>query len=66
MLAGTMCGELMRTVPAPIAVVSNNGPCFQGQIYAAAFAGEDPLPRHLPHLCSQPTNHGVIEPLSTR
>lgn len=38
-------GELLRAVPAPIAVVSDNGPCFRGETYAAAFAGEDPLLR---------------------
>lgn len=40
-------GELLRTVPAPIAVVGDNGPCFRGETYAAAFAGKDPLPRHV-------------------
>jgi hypothetical protein len=40
-------GEVLRTVPAPIAVVSDNGPCFRGETYAAAFAGEDPLLRHV-------------------
>jgi putative transposase len=27
-------GELLRTVPAPIAVVSDNGPCFRRAILA--------------------------------
>jgi putative transposase len=33
-------------VPAPIAVVTDNGPCFRGGIYAEVFRGEDPLLRH--------------------
>ena len=40
-------GEPLRIVPSPIAVVSDNGPCFRGETYAAAFAGEDPLLRHV-------------------
>jgi hypothetical protein len=40
-------GELLRTVPAPIAVVSDNGPCFRGAVFAEAFAGDDPLLRHV-------------------
>jgi putative transposase len=30
-------GELLRTVPAPIAVVSDNGPCFRGARFAEAL-----------------------------
>ncbi len=40
-------GQLLRTVPAPIAVVSDNGPCFRGETYAAAFAADDALLRHV-------------------
>jgi transposase InsO family protein len=29
--------------PAPIAVVTDNGPCFRGVTFAHAFAGDDPL-----------------------
>jgi Integrase core domain len=54
-------GELLRTVPAPIAVVSDNGPCFRGQTYAAAFAGEDPLLRHVCTRVRSPQTSGVIE-----
>jgi hypothetical protein len=32
-------GELLRGVPAPIAVVSDHGRCFPGAAFAEAFAG---------------------------
>lgn len=32
---------LIGQVPAPIAVGTDNGPCFRGVIYAEAFRGED-------------------------
>jgi putative transposase len=31
----------------PIAVVTDNGPCFRGVTFADAFAGDDPLFRHV-------------------
>jgi putative transposase len=40
-------GEFLDVVPAPIAVVSDNGSCFRGEIYQAAFAGDDPLLRDI-------------------
>ena len=36
-------GEVLGTEPAPIAVVSDNGPCFRGEVFKTAFAGPDPL-----------------------
>jgi putative transposase len=54
-------GELLRTVPAPIAVVSDNGPCFRGKTYAAAFAGEDPLLRHVRTRVRSPQTNRVID-----
>ena len=60
-LVDETAGELLRTVPAPIAVVSDSGPCFRGETYAAAFAGDDPLPRHVPTRVRSPPNKGVIE-----
>lgn len=33
--------------PAPVAVVSDNGPCFRGQTFQTAFSGDDPLLRHV-------------------
>jgi putative transposase len=38
---------VLGQVPAPIAVVTDNGPCFRGGIYAEVFRGEDPLLRHV-------------------
>ena len=40
-------GEVIDVVPAPIAVVSDNGSCFRGQTYQSAFAGDEPLLRHV-------------------
>jgi hypothetical protein len=34
-------GEVIDMVPAPIAVVSDNGSCFRGETYQSAFAGDD-------------------------
>ncbi|WP_330252377.1 transposase family protein [Nocardia sp. NBC_00565] len=41
------CGEVLGMAPAPIAVVSDNGPCFRGEVFKTAFAGPDPLLRHV-------------------
>jgi putative transposase len=54
-------GELLRTVPAPIAVVSDNGPCFRGARFAEAFTGDDPLLRHVRTRVKSPQTNGVIE-----
>jgi len=54
-------GELLRTVPAPIAVVSDNGPCFRGATFAEAFIGDDPLLRHVRTRVRSPQTNGVIE-----
>jgi putative transposase len=54
-------GELLRTAPAPIAVVSDNGPCFRGSTFAEAFAGDDPLLRHVRTRVRSPQTNGVIE-----
>lgn len=54
-------GTYLRTVPAPIAVVSDNGPCFRGQTYQTAFAGDDPLFRHVRTRVRSPQTNGVIE-----
>ena len=34
-------------VPAPVAVVTDNGPCFRGGTFGEAFTGDDPLLRHV-------------------
>ena len=54
-------GEIVDVVPAPIAVVSDNGSCFRGQTYQTAFAGEDPLLRHVRSRARSPQTNGVIE-----
>jgi putative transposase len=54
-------GELLRTVPAPIAVISDNGPCFRGATFAEAFTGDDPLLRHVRTRVKSPQTNGVIE-----
>ncbi len=54
-------GELLGTVPAPIAVVSDNGPCFRGATFAEAFTGDDPLLRHVRTRVKSPQTNGVIE-----
>jgi putative transposase len=48
-------------VPAPIAVVSDNGPCFRGAVFAEAFTGDDPLLRHVRTRVKSPQTNGVIE-----
>lgn len=47
--------------PAPIAVVSDNGPCFRGQTFQTAFDGDDPLLRHVRTRIKSPQTNGVIE-----
>ena len=54
-------GAYLRTVPAPIAVVSDNGPCFRGAVYQTAFAGNDPLLRHVRTRIRSPQTNGVVE-----
>jgi putative transposase len=57
----TTTGQIIDIVPAPIAVVSDNGPCFRGETYQAAFAGDDPLLRHVRTRVKSPQTNGVIE-----
>jgi putative transposase len=47
--------------PAPIAVVSDNGPCFRGKTFQTAFSGQDPLLRHVRTRIKSPHTNGVIE-----
>jgi len=54
-------GELLRTVPAPIAVVSDNGPRLPGAVFAEALTGDDPLLRHVRTRVRSPQTNGVIE-----
>jgi putative transposase len=54
-------GVVIGQVPAPIAVVSDNGPCFRGEVYASAFTGPDPLLRHVRTRVKSPQSNGVVE-----
>jgi transposase InsO family protein len=47
--------------PAPIAVVTDNGPCFRGTVFAEAFTGDDPLFRHVRTRVRSPQTNGVVE-----
>jgi putative transposase len=60
-IADEATGEIIDIVPAPIAVVSDNGSCFRGETYQAAFAGNDPLLRHVRTRVRSPQTNGVIE-----
>ena len=54
-------GEIIDIVPAPIAVVSDNGSCFRGETYQTAFTGDYPLLRHVRTCVRSPQTNGVIE-----
>lgn len=54
-------GSPVSRVPVPIAVVSDNGPCFRSQAFALAFVGEDPLLRHVRTRVRSPQTNGVVE-----
>jgi putative transposase len=55
--ADTVIGQ----APAPIAVVSDNGPCFRGKTFQTAFNGDDPLLRHVRTRVKSPQTNGVVE-----
>lgn len=57
----TTTGEVVDVVPAPIAIVSDNGSCFRGETYQTAFAGDDPLLRQVRTRVRSPQTNGVIE-----
>ncbi|KQH76727.1 hypothetical protein AO501_04705 [Mycobacterium gordonae] len=52
---------IIGQAPAPIAVVSDNGPCFRGKTFQTAFTGDDPLMRHVRTRIKSPQTNGVIE-----
>jgi transposase InsO family protein len=54
-------GTYLRTVPAPIALVSDNGPCFRGRVFQTVFDGDDPLLRHVRTRVKSPQTNGVVE-----
>jgi putative transposase len=53
--------DVLGEAPAPIAVVTDNGPCFRGVTFADAFAGDDPLFRHVRARVRSPPTNGVVE-----
>jgi putative transposase len=53
--------NVIGQAPAPIALVSDNGPCFRGQTFQTAFDGEDPLLRHVRTRVKSPQTNGVVE-----
>src|SRR5882757_2048994 len=54
-------GAIIGHAPVPIAVVSDNGPCFRGETFAQAFTGHDPLLRHVRTRVRSPQTNGVVE-----
>jgi putative transposase len=54
-------GEVLRTVPPPIAAVSDNGPCYRRGAFAEMFTGDDPLLRHVGTRFWSLQTNGVIE-----
>lgn len=54
-------GQVTGQAPVPIALVSDNGPAFKSEAFAAVFAGEDPLLRHVRTRVKSPQTNGVVE-----
>jgi len=54
-------GESSARPRCPIAVVTDNGPCFRSAVFARAFTGGDPLLRHVRTRVRSPQTKGVIE-----
>ena len=52
--------------PWPSGVVTDNGPCFRGGIYAEVFRGEDPLLRHVRTRVRSPQTKPVVALASCR
>lgn len=54
--------NIIGQAPAPIAIVSDNGPCYRGKDFQALFANQDdPLLRHVRTRIKSPQTNGVIE-----
>ena len=53
--------QVIGHTPAPIALVSDHGPCFRGQTFQTAFQGDDPLLRHVRTRIKSPQTNGVVE-----
>lgn len=53
---------IIGQAPAPIALVSDNGPCYRGAVFQALFTDhDDPLLRHVRTRIKSPQTNGVIE-----
>ncbi|KUH96584.1 hypothetical protein AU188_07975 [Mycobacterium sp. IS-3022] len=53
--------NIIGHTPAPIAIVSDNGPCYRGKDFRTLFTGHDPLLRHIRTRFKSPQTNGVIE-----
>lgn len=54
--------NVIGQIPAPIAIVSDNGPCYRGKDFQTLFADRtDPLLRHVRTRIKSPQTNGVIE-----
>ncbi|WP_418001500.1 transposase [Mycobacterium sp. PDNC021] len=54
--------NIIGQTPAPIAIVTDNGPCYRGKDFGALFADHtDPLLRHVRTRIKSPQTNGVIE-----
>ena len=54
-------GEVLGMSPVPIAVVSDNGPCFRSEVFKTAFVGAGPLLRHVRTRVRSPQTNGAVE-----
>src|SRR6476620_1261909 len=52
---------IIGQAPAPIAVVSDNGPCYRGATFKTLFVDDDPLLRHVRTRIKSPQTNGVVE-----
>jgi putative transposase len=52
---------MLGMAPAPVAVVSDNGPCLRGEVLKTRFDGLHRLLRHVRTRVRSPQNDGVIE-----
>jgi transposase InsO family protein len=60
-LADETTGEVIDTVPAPIALVTDNGSAFKSASFAELFTGADPLLKHVRTRVRSPQTNGVVE-----
>ena len=54
-------GELIDSVPAPIALVTDNGPAFRSATFTTIFSAQDPLLKHVRTRVRSPQTNGVVE-----